>query len=88
MGGAHPVRTIKLINSMQNLKINTIELVPSEDLMKMYQNAWKTYAGCIGNHKSAMNKQFALEYEMELQSRGIEIKRNLEEGVYNGIGSY
>jgi len=47
----------------------------NEELVQMFNNAWKTYAECRGNHK-------------ELKLRGIEIERNLQEGVYNGKGSY
>ncbi len=60
----------------------------NEELVQMFNNAWKTYAECRGNHKSVMNKQLALEYQEELKLRGIEIERNLQEGVYNGKGSY
>ena len=65
-----------------------VKEVTSEDLVQMYHNAWMTYAMSLGNHKSAMNKQLALEYETELMSRSIEINRNLQEGVFNGKGSY
>jgi len=47
----------------------------NEELVQMFNNAWKTYAECRGNHKSVMNKQLALEYQEELKLRGIEIKQ-------------
>lgn len=66
----------------------------NEELVQMFNNAWKTYAGCHGHYKSEMNKSLAMDYQTELKFRGIEIKPmydksgNLIDGIFNGIGSY